>query len=34
MHQIRQVTNGNYALGNERFKAEIEAGIETMCDAT
>lgn len=24
MHQIWQATNGNYALGNERFKAEIE----------
>lgn len=27
IHEIRQATNGNYALGSERFKAEIERAL-------
>jgi putative transposase len=28
IHEIRQATNGNYALGNERFKTEIEQALK------
>jgi putative transposase len=27
LDQIRQATNGNYALGNERFQADIAAAL-------
>ena len=28
LHEIREATNGNYALGNDRFKDEIEAMLK------
>jgi putative transposase len=28
IREIRQATNGNYALGSERFKAEIEEALQ------
>jgi putative transposase len=27
VQQIREATNGNYALGNQRFQAEIEQAL-------